>query len=573
MTQPGDVRDPSGPAAAGTPFPAARGVIRWGCTKNPVYVLSAGLFLAGLKISFGDPTLAEDTWSMMGGLAGYTLLLAGAACLLVRFAKVWDDVRTVLLLVVLMFLATSVTFDEVLVVTPWRGVVCGILGLLFAASVSEGILRAIRLRLPAWFRMPYYLILALFFLYPLALRPLADDPHRESLLWGLFGFSPVAGLLFLTLLPAIRRGADYVRGNGSPWPFPLYPWSLFVFLAVAVVGRSVLLCWSMHLLPNGDGQRIIFGPYFLVPFGFALAILVLEMAIVSGRRDVLAVALTLPLGLAMLAFIGHRDDPIYREFLEVFAGRLGAMPPYVALLAAIVFYIYAACRRVTFALDALTAALVAFSVVGTTSLSVTELVAPRPWPLLAAAALQLAVGVTHWVSWRCVLGSLMAVAALTPLTDALTPSVQGAVAVHLAIVAMLVLAALFDDWFARLLRFTGTTLIVLLAIATMLGVLDVNIPPWAVWVYPLGAAIVLVGYGLLLRFRFAFAAAGLVMALWLTTTFWQGYIALRQRVAGLDFLAASLLLLALAVFISLWKAGALARWKPGWRTTPPATVD
>jgi hypothetical protein len=172
-----------------------------------------------------------------------------------------------------------------------------------------------------------------------------------------------------------------------------------------------------------------------------------------------------------------------------------------------------------------------------------------------------------------VLGSLMAVAALTPLTDALTPSVQGAVAVHLAIVAMLVLAALFDDWFARLLRFTGTTLIVLLAIATMLGVLDVNIPPWAVWVYPLGAAIVLVGYGLLLRFRFAFAAAGLVMALWLTTTFWQGYIALRQRVAGLDFLAASLLLLALAVFISLWKAGALARWKPGWRTTPPATVD
>src|SRR5262245_42983544 len=188
MTQPGDVRDPSGPAAAGAPFPAGRGFIRWVCTKNPFYVLSAGLFLAGLKISFGDPTLAEDTWSMMGGLAGYTLLLAGAACLLVRFAKVWDDVRTVLLLVVLMFLATSVTFAEVLVVTPWRGVVCGILGLAFAVAVSEGILRAIRLRLPAWFRMPYYLILALFFLYPLALRPIADDPHRESLLWGLFGF-------------------------------------------------------------------------------------------------------------------------------------------------------------------------------------------------------------------------------------------------------------------------------------------------------------------------------------------------------------------------------------------------
>mgnify|MGYP000126314188 CR=1 FL=1 len=42
---------------------------------------------------------------------------------LVRFGNVWDDVRTVLLLVVLMFLATSVTFDDVLpppvLVTRW----------------------------------------------------------------------------------------------------------------------------------------------------------------------------------------------------------------------------------------------------------------------------------------------------------------------------------------------------------------------------------------------------------------------------------------------------------------------
>ena len=46
------------------------------------------------------------------------------ACLLVRFVGVWDDVRTVLLLVVLMFLATSVTFDEVLARSPARGVAC-----------------------------------------------------------------------------------------------------------------------------------------------------------------------------------------------------------------------------------------------------------------------------------------------------------------------------------------------------------------------------------------------------------------------------------------------------------------
>src|SRR5438128_603954 len=116
---------------------AARGAIRWVCTKNPFYVVSAGLFLAGLKISFGDAAQAQDTWAMMGGLTAYTLLLAGAACLLVRFANVWDDVRTVLLLVVLMFLATSVTFDEVLVLDWQRGVICYLAGGSFAVLVSE----------------------------------------------------------------------------------------------------------------------------------------------------------------------------------------------------------------------------------------------------------------------------------------------------------------------------------------------------------------------------------------------------------------------------------------------------
>ena len=47
------------------------------------------------------------------GDGGYTLLLAVTACLLVRYVGVWDDVRTVMLLVVLMILATSVPFDEV----------------------------------------------------------------------------------------------------------------------------------------------------------------------------------------------------------------------------------------------------------------------------------------------------------------------------------------------------------------------------------------------------------------------------------------------------------------------------
>src|SRR5205814_9342595 len=115
-----------------SPSGGAQRALRWVCTNNPFYVVSAGLFLAGLWISFGDPRKLENTWALMAGLAGYTLLLAATACLLVRFMNLWDDARTVLLLVVLMFLATSVTFDEVLVVqmvdpqggVPIRGIAC-----------------------------------------------------------------------------------------------------------------------------------------------------------------------------------------------------------------------------------------------------------------------------------------------------------------------------------------------------------------------------------------------------------------------------------------------------------------
>src|SRR5207253_4692621 len=136
-----------------------------------------------------------------------------------------------------------------------------------------------------------------------------------------FGFSSVAGLVFLSLLPAIRRRAGYVDNNGSPWRWPLYPWVLFGVLAAAVPAGGWLLCWSMHLLSGGDSQRLIFGPYFAVPFGFAVAVLLLEIGIAphprplspqAGRggkgRGVAAVALAAPALLGFLAGVGHRDD-------------------------------------------------------------------------------------------------------------------------------------------------------------------------------------------------------------------------------------------------------------------------
>lgn len=446
MTSRSDVRTTFAPVASRSP----RGLVRWVCTSNPFYVLSASLFLAGLWISFGGQTQAEETWALMAGLAGYTLLLAATACLLVRFANVWDDVRTVLLLVALMFLATSVTFDTVLVRDRALGSVCYLAGLLWAVVVSEGVLRGIRLVLPAGFRIPYYLILALFFLYPLALSPLVDRPQTEALAWGLFGFSASAGLVFVTLLPAVRRGPEYVRGNGSPWPWPLYPWALFVFLGLAVPARAFLLCWSMQ--GSEEPSRLIFGPYFLVPFGLAVAVLLLELGLVSGRRRVLATALAVPAGLVVLASLGHRPDGIYRTFRELFAYRLGGDPLFLTLLAATGFYAYAALRRVPVAITALTAAVVALAFTGPDVLLRGFRPMPRPELILAAATLQLALGLWRDSTARCLVGTVGLAFAVALAVPDESSALRGPIAFHLGLFAVLLVGAAFKDVLAQVLR-------------------------------------------------------------------------------------------------------------------------
>jgi hypothetical protein len=540
-------------------------VLRWVCTSNPFYVISAGLFLAGLWVSFGSQERDEDAWALMAGLAGYTLLLAATAFLLVRFARVWDDARTVLLLVVLMFLATSVTFDGLLALDPGRGFLFYAAGLLFAAAVSEGLLRGIGLTLPGWYRAAYYAILALFFLYPLALVPLLARPRSEALMWGLFGFSPAAGLVFLTLLPAVRRGPDYVRGNGSPWGWPLFPWTLFGLLALAVPARALLLCWSLHWLDAGNFQRLIFGPYFLVPFGLAVAVLLLEVGLAPRGRAVLGFALAAPAGLVALTLIGHRDDPFYRQFLAAFSTRLGGSPLYLTLAALAGFYGYAALRRVPRALDGMTAVLLALAVVGPDTRGLDELRSVRPGPLLAAAALQLALGTWRRDSLRALLGAGVAAAAVVVAIPAGTAlaALRLPVAFHLVLLAVLLVGAAFDDPLARSLRAVGTVFLLLAAAVALTGGLDLSprVPPWAATAYPLVMAAVLAGYGLLWPgYRPARAFAAAVLGGWLAVGGVRSYAALRQVVAGLDYLVLSLGLFGVAVSISLGKSGALSAW-------------
>jgi hypothetical protein len=554
------------------PLRPARGLLRRLYTSNPFYVISADLVFVGLRMSLDTGGTTFETWALMLAIAGYTLLLATMACLLIRVGNVWDDARTILLLVVMMFLALSVTFDETLASKPQLGVACNLAGLLFAVFVSEGVLRLTRLGLPAGFRVPYYLILALFFLYPAALVSLLGDPASPALQWALFGFSPLAGVVFLSLLPAIRLGPGYVGKNNSPWRFPSYPWVLFGILALAVCGRACYLCISFHFVERTsqhfvEGSHTIFGPYFLVPFLYALDVLLLELGIVSRNRAVLRTAVVAPFGFVALASVGPAPDAVYQGFLLIFMSRLGCSPLFLALVAATLFHALALVRRVPGALVALTLSLLALVFVGPATLDINGVIVsqPQPQPLLALGVLELWLALRGRHSGHCLFGAGCLVAGLTiSLGKTDSASFQGLLAFHLALVAILTIGAIFDDFLGRLLRRTGAVMLLLASLLAVPG------DPWlcklafvsqeAVRVYPMILVVIATGYGLLFGSRAHLLAATWGMSGWVVLVGLRSFLQARQYIAGLDRIAWGMAFFLVAALTSLAKAGLLRRW-------------
>ena len=120
-------------------------------THNPFYAISASLVFWGLESSFDRNVYTFQSFALMGGLLAYTLILSLAAFVVIRLGKVWDDGRSLLLLVVLMLLATSISFDGALARFPPNGALCSLGGLLFSVLVTEGLLRGLAIRCRRFF--------------------------------------------------------------------------------------------------------------------------------------------------------------------------------------------------------------------------------------------------------------------------------------------------------------------------------------------------------------------------------------------------------------------------------------
>ncbi|MFM9965493.1 MAG: hypothetical protein ACKV2Q_30275 [Planctomycetaceae bacterium] len=177
-------------------------LVRWLYTHNPFYAISAALMLYAVRAGYGELQIgAINCWVMMGVLAGYTLLLAGVGVCIVRLGRVWEDARSILLLLLLL--------------------------------VSAGVIWGSRIRIGWEYAVPFVLYLALFFAMPWWCSPELHPRATRLLNWTVFLFPQVAALLNFTLLPAMRRGVKGVANNGTPWPWPWFPWTAFGVIAVA----------------------------------------------------------------------------------------------------------------------------------------------------------------------------------------------------------------------------------------------------------------------------------------------------------------------------------------------------
>jgi hypothetical protein len=430
---------------------AAASFVRLLYTQNPFYLIGTLLVLVGLQQCFGkEATLATSGW-LVGMLAAYTLLLAAIAAVIIRWGRIWDDARTILLVIVLLFFMLSTSLDFHLLFTLEPPVPGSLLlggGWLFSILLSELLLRGLRIALAARYRGPYYLILTLLFGYPVLLGWIDSWGWHAARSWTLLSFPAAGALALLTLVPAARTRRRFEPATGTPWIWPYYPWSLFAYLTIGLAIRS---WWLTISFEPAKGADMCFRPYFLVPLVIAWSVLIVEMGKSHFSLGTMAAGMLLPLTGLLLAFPGPAQNPVEVAFLGRLTAALGS-PPQLVVWSMLAFYGWTWLRRIPGSEPIVLALGVFSSLLGRHTLDWQTLTLPQPFPLAAVAALVLVQAVRLESTWRALTGGALIVAAAR-----LAGARWGGESLwfwqwHAPLAAALLLPAVFNDPLAKLLR-------------------------------------------------------------------------------------------------------------------------
>ena len=327
-----------------------RGLLASVVNHNPFYLLSACSFLYALTLIFRTDDIWINTAVPLGLIAGYAVLMAFTAVFIVRLGGVWDDARSIVMIMVVLLCVLSVAIDQMLMEHLGWAVWVSVGGLSFAIGLSEFVRRGLRLEMPVMYRIVHHGMMALLFLYPCLLAHLVNEHGRIACIRGIMSFPVAAGILGVGLVWAMRRGMAYMGSGESPWRWPCYPWALFGILGGAVCVRTYLMSISFvagkGVGPYGN-METGFGFYMLFPFIAVMLAVVLEYGMGSASKSAMKVALSGPLVMlagAIPTQVVHAK--VYHEFTAaVLAGGGRGLPLLVATCCGLGFYVYALTRK------------------------------------------------------------------------------------------------------------------------------------------------------------------------------------------------------------------------------------
>lgn len=445
----------------------SKSLARFLYNHNPFYLLSACCVLYGLHSAFGTRTaIPQNVWLLASSLCGYTLLLALTAYLVLRLGKVWEDVRSIVLVVILMLVAISVSFDEICSHVPATATQLLSFGLIFSILVSEGLIHSLKIKFPTSYRLPLYLTFALYFLYPLWVSPNLTEQSDLVTAWRVFSFPLAAAGVVLTLLPAVRQGSEKLRHNGTPWDWPWYPWPVFVFLAFGVCIRAYVLTLSFQA---AKGLETSFSFYYLTPFFFALLVLISEISFVERSQSLQRfVLLATPALLLMSLPVGRGEA--FDMFLASVVDSCGS-PLWLAVIGVGIFYGYLWLRRVPQAESCCMVTMLLAIRIGPETIDLPTIADPQWWALALVGGIQSVRCLQLKSSLRCIMaGGCLLGACVVQSPDNWFTSHAYALPIHLLLGVAVAAGFAFHDRFAMFLRRVCPLVVVLFACcATVVG--------------------------------------------------------------------------------------------------------
>lgn len=428
-----------------------RSVGRFLYTQNPFYLLSCFLVIYGLQVAtLSNGDLFSRSLFLTGGIGLYTLLMALTSVGVIRLGKVWEDGRSIVLVVVISLIAWSTALDELCLTDPSTAFWLAIAGMITGVVCTEVVLFGCRIAFPFWYRASYYAMLFVFFTAPIVLGRAVAERYDQLANWGSVLFSCTIAGAMLLLIPAVRRGRSGLRPNHTPWRWPLYPLSAFVVVLVLAGIRTHAIWMSFGFF----GESLGFEPFLLMPMILALLVLLVE-ADVHRRRSVLSVATLYTAPVLLLCGLNRSGQTLLpvADDIRFFAGSATT----ICLLALTGFYAYACLRRVRFSEQPLVASLVAVGFFADIPQPLLN-AGFQPWVfVLLAALVYLLLAIRVWTSdfrWFAFAG-LVAAAMVLAGQSFDRQMLANAIAGGWMVFAMMTIGYLFHTEFAKWLRYNA----------------------------------------------------------------------------------------------------------------------